>query len=104
MANYYPDGADLTNVPLYMNCGVTQGLPQSYFFGNLCMVEVKKHLMKEEIFKGDAYFYVDDSVIYIQSKLSEIEFSDKITKLNNGLREWCERMGRDPKSTVSDYL
>lgn len=101
---YYPDEADLTDVPLYMNCGVTQGLPQSYFFGNLCMVEVKKHLMKEGLFKGDAYFYVDDSVIYIQSKLTEKEFSDKITKLNNGLKEWCAKKGDDPKSTISDYL
>lgn len=103
-AYYYPDEADLTDVPLYMNCGVTQGLPQSYFFGNLCMVEVKKHLMKEGLFKGDAYFYVDDSVIYIQSKLTEKEFSDKITKLNNGLKEWCAKKGDDHKSTISDYL
>lgn len=101
---YYLEGTDLTNVPLYMNCGVTQGLPQSYFFGNLCMVEVKKHLMKEGLFKGDAYFYVDDSVIYIQSKLTEKEFSEKITKLNNELGEWCEKKGEDPKSTIGDYL
>lgn len=101
---YYPDEADLADVPLYMNCGVTQGLPQSYFFGNLCMVEVKKQLMREGLFKGDAYFYVDDSVIYIQSKLTEKEFSDKITKLNDGLKEWCAKKGGDPKSTISDYL
>lgn len=103
-ANYYPEDADLTDVPFYMNCGVTQGLPQSYFFGNLCMVEVKKHLMKEELFKGDAYFYVDDSVIYVQSQLKESEFTDRITKLNNRLKEWCEKKGGDPKSTISDYL
>lgn len=103
-AIYYPDEADLADVPLYMNCGVTQGLPQSYFFGNLCMVEVKKQLMKEGLFKGDAYFYVDDSVIYIQSKLTEKEFSDKITKLNDELKEWCAKKGGDPKSTISDYL
>lgn len=103
-ANYYPKDADLTDMPFYMNCGVPQGLPQSYFFGNLCMVEVKKHLMKEELFKGDAYFYVDDSVIYIQSRLKESDFTDRITKLNNRLKEWCEKMGGDPKSTISDYL
>lgn len=103
-SNYYPEKVDLADVPLYMNCGVTQGLPQSYFFGNLCMVEVKKHLMKEGVFKGDAYFYVDDSVIYIQSKLTEKEFSDKITRLNDGLNEWCVKKGDDPKSTISDYL
>lgn len=101
---YYSENDDLTDVPLYMNCGVTQGLPQSYFFGNLCMVEVKKHLMKEGVFKGDAYFYVDDSVIYIQSKLNESEFSGRISKLNDSLKEWCEEKCGDPKSTIGEYV
>lgn len=103
-ADYYPEDADLAGVSLYMNCGVTQGLPQSYFFGNLCMIEVKKLLMSEELFKGDAYFYVDDSVIYIQTKLKESDFVDRITKLNNRLQEWCEKKGDNPKSTISNYL
>lgn len=101
---YYPNEADLSGMAMYMNYGVTQGLPQSYFFGNLCMIEVKKRLMEEGLFKGDAYFYVDDSVIYIKSRLTEGEFAEKITKLNESLKEWSEKANDDTKSTISSYL
>ena len=47
---YYPEGTDLKGVEEFMNCGIPQGLPQSYFFGNLCMIEVKRLLMKDECF------------------------------------------------------
>lgn len=69
----------------YMNCGIPQGLPQSYFFGNLCMLAVRKEMMKKEIFEGDAYFYVDDSVIYIKSELDKSEFNERIKRLNGSL-------------------
>ena len=46
----------------YMNCGIPQGLPQSYFFGNLCMLAVRKEMMRKEIFEGDAYFYVNTAL------------------------------------------
>ena len=100
---YYPEGTDLTGVEEYMNCGIPQGLPQSYFFGNLCMIEVKNLLMKEGLFKGDAYFYVDDSVIYIKSKLSDDEFKEKIVNLNNELKAWCERNEATP-SDIDNYV
>lgn len=86
---YYLEGTDLTDTDIYMNCGIPQGLPQSYFFGNLCMIEVKRMLMKDEFFNGDAYFYVDDSVIYIQSKLNDDSFKQKIVNLNRALEDWC---------------
>ena len=69
----------------YMNCGIPQGLPQSYFFGNLCMLAVRKEMMRKEIFEGDAYFYVDDSVIYIKSELGKSEFKERIKQLNDSL-------------------
>lgn len=87
---YYPEDTDLTGVENFMNCGIPQGLPQSYFFGNLCMIEVKRLLMKEDCFRGDAYFYVDDSVIYIQTKLDDDTFKKKICHLNKSLEEWCK--------------
>ena len=93
---YYPVGTDLTGVEEYMNCGIPQGLPQSYFFGNLCMIEVKRLLMKDECFKGDAYFYVDDSVIYIQAKLDDETFKEKISNLNTSLEEWCKEKEDSP--------
>lgn len=100
---YYPEDADLRGTELYMNCGIPQGLPQSYFFGNLCMLEVKRLLMKDDLFNGDAYFYVDDSVIYIQTKLDENKFKDKIEKLNNSLEKWCKETENNP-STLSDFV
>lgn len=100
---YYPEEADLTGVEFYMNCGIPQGLPQSYFFGNLCMIEVKRLLMKKECFEGDAYFYVDDSVIYIQAKLDNETFKGKISKLNTSLASWCEdKINAD--SSLIDYI
>lgn len=90
---YYADISDVKALDDddYMNCGIPQGLPQSYFFGNLCMIEVKKLLMKEEVFKGDAYFYVDDSVIYVQSEMNSNDFEQKIKKLNESLVEFCKK-------------
>ena len=93
---YYPEGTDLKGVEEFMNCGIPQGLPQSYFFGNLCMIEVKRLLMKDECFRGDAYFYVDDSVIYIQTKLDDDTFKGKINNLNNSLKEWCNEKEDSP--------
>lgn len=93
---YYPEKTDLIGVEDFMNCGIPQGLPQSYFFGNLCMIEVKRLLMKEDCFMGDAYFYVDDSVIYIQAKLDDDTFKRKICHLNTSLEKWCKEKENFP--------
>lgn len=87
----------------YMNCGIPQGLPQSYFFGNLCMIEVKKRLMQDDFFKGDAYFYVDDSVIYIQSSLNSDSFKSKISALNDEIEKFCKEKCAVPKD-LSDFF
>ncbi len=80
----------------FMVRGIPQGLPQSYLFGNLCMIEVSK-IMTEE-FPGDAYFYVDDSVIYMTSKLDKEsedkrfeDFQEHLSMLNKNLVEYFER-------------
>lgn len=80
----------------YMNCGIPQGLPQSYFFGNLCMIEVKRLLMADALFTGDAYFYVDDSVIYIQSEITRESFQAQIVELNKKLEEFCIKKNKYP--------
>lgn len=100
---YYPEGADWANAELYMNCGIPQGLPQSYFFGNLCMIGVKQQLMVDECFKGDAYFYVDDSVIYIKAPLNEDDFAEKISNLNVRLETWCTK-AKAKLSNVGDFV
>lgn len=100
---YYPEGTDFADINEYMNCGIPQGLPQSYFFGNLCMIEVKRLLMREETFKGDAYFYVDDSVIYVQAQLNEETFKEKIDNLNKSLEQWCNEAEKKD-STINNYV
>ena len=100
---YYPKGTDFSGTNQYMNYGIPQGLPQSYFFGNLRMIEVKRLLMQDKTFRGDAYFYVDDSVIYIQSKLDEDKFKNRIDALNESLKEECEKAKKD-NSTINNYI
>lgn len=99
---YYPKDFETTRGGLYMNCGIPQGLPQSYFFGNLCMIEVKNCLMKTKCFNGDAYFYVDDSVIYVQAELDERSFKERIDALNADLFNWCNKAEQE-KSDI-DYF
>lgn len=69
--------------------GVAQGLPQSYFFGNLCMTDVRRKIMGDDMFKGKDYFYVDDSVIYVKGYDEDLknQFNDKIKELNKALEE-----------------
>lgn len=83
MEDYYEKNV---NSEFYMNRGIPQGLPQSYFFGNLCMIEVYGQLKKLRTFKNeDSYFYVDDSVIYIEQPLNEGLFNDTITEINKAV-------------------
>ncbi|WP_323403452.1 reverse transcriptase domain-containing protein [Proteiniphilum sp.] len=100
---YYPDDFETARGGLFMNCGIPQGLPQSYFFGNLCMIEVKNCLMKDECFHGDAYFYVDDSMIYVQAELDENSFKKRIDALNADLSEWCNKAELN-KSDIGEFV
>lgn len=100
---YFPPGTDLSGIKKHVNCGIPQGLPQSYFFGNLCMIEVKNILMHDKAFRGDAYFYVDDSVIYIKSKLNSNDFKEKIQYVNETLEVKCQEVENAP-STISTYI
>jgi hypothetical protein len=64
--------------------GIAQGLPQSYFFGNLCMIEVLNKIMSIPDFENSKpFFYVDDSVIYIKKDYTQDIFNETIAKLNN---------------------
>lgn len=66
----------------YFNRGIPQGLPQAYLFGNFCMIDVAK-IIAEEI-DGDAYYYVDDSVIYTKK---EGDFGRIVDSINVKLKE-----------------
>lgn len=68
----------------FYNLGIPQGLPQAYFFGNICMLIISKEIKKK--FNGDAFYYVDDSVIY--TTLDDVsEFIPTVKKLNVSINE-----------------
>lgn len=81
---YYPKTSIKADNDEYINRGIAQGLPQSYFFGNLCMIVVAE-IMSRELEDAESFFYVDDSVVF--SKHTESPFKDIINKLNNALKE-----------------
>jgi hypothetical protein len=79
----------------YFNRGIPQGLPQAYLFGNFCMIDVAK-IIAEKI-EGDAYYYVDDSVIY--TNIEKSEFEKIVESLNKVL---IERIRWDNKGEEFD--
>lgn len=67
----------------YPSRGIAQGLPQSYFFGNLCMIEIAKIMNKvEELKDSDSYYYVDDSVVFAKN-INNSLFTELIKELNH---------------------
>lgn len=83
---YYKGKGDIEPLNGYFPTrGIAQGLPQSYFFGNLCMIEVADKMNKlQELGKSDAYFYVDDSVCFARD-INPEKFKSLISKLNDTL-------------------
>jgi len=71
---------ELKKREVFYNNGVPQGLPQSYYFGNLCMLLVAKEI--NDAFEGDSYYYVDDSVIFTNN---EDDFYEKINVINESI-------------------
>ncbi|GFH89401.1 hypothetical protein IMSAGC002_00646 [Lachnospiraceae bacterium] len=59
--------------------GIPQGLPQSYFFGNICMIPISEIFQKK--FQGISYFYVDDSVIFTND-VKEDKFGEQLEDVN----------------------
>lgn len=78
----------------YFTKGIPQGLPQSYFFGNLVMKEISDKY--DNLFDGDSMFYVDDSIVFTSIDLSEKSmFEDKIDALNISLKEFSNNVKVD---------
>lgn len=68
--------------------GIPQGLPQSYFFGNLIMIMIAK--IYKESFDGEALFYVDDSYIYTNKELNEENFQKYLENTNEALKQYSK--------------
>lgn len=90
---YYKEKGDISPIEgFYPSRGIAQGLPQSYFFGNLCMIEVADKMNRlQELGKTDSYFYVDDSVVFARN-IDSKRFEKLIDKLNeviiDNVSEW----------------
>lgn len=82
---YYGEDGEYLEGDLCISKGVAQGLPQSYFFGNICMIDIAK-IFAEEL-GGKSLFYVDDSYIYTNDLSDDynIDFEKKIKKINSEL-------------------
>lgn len=83
--HYY--GIEVLKKSEYYSRGIAQGLPQAYFFGNLCMIKIRKEIFVHEDFKYcDSFFYVDDSVIYIGQDYDLDRFNKTINDLNSSIK------------------
>lgn len=70
--------------------GIAQGLPQSYFFGNICMIEIAK--IFDDLFKGKSVYYVDDSYIYTNEEITdETHFEEQLNEVNFRIAEMTSR-------------
>lgn len=74
----------LEGIEEYFNRGIAQGLPQGMFFGNLAMIAISKIIA--DVFPGDAYYYVDDSVIFSKEIFTEGTFEAKVVEVNKKLK------------------
>lgn len=62
--------------------GIAQGLPQSYFFGNICMTKIAEIFEAE--FRGKSVYYVDDSYIYTDIAIAgKGDFEERLQKINH---------------------
>nr|WP_308742917.1 reverse transcriptase domain-containing protein [uncultured Anaerocolumna sp.] len=82
---YY--GEDFEKLEFPFCRGIPQGLPQSYFLGNISMIEIATIFNKE--FKGKSLFYVDDSVIFT-NKVKEDEFKQQLAAINKLIEKKIE--------------
>lgn len=79
---YYEYGDGISS----LTKGIPQGLPQSYFFGNICMIFISKIFDKE--FRGKSLYYVDDSYIYTNIEIRDKDdFAKQLNKINNEIKK-----------------
>lgn len=70
--------------------GIAQGLPQSYFFGNMTMIQISK--IFESKYKGKSVYYVDDSYIYTnEASEDDTQFIEQLTQINEEIKKVSEK-------------
>lgn len=81
---YYPPS--LKPKKLAYNIGIAQGLPQAYFFGNICMSVIASDIKKQ--FKGESFFYVDDSVVFTNEEVNQQKIDCLVENINEKIEEY----------------
>ena len=84
---YYGSIPESEQIPFGL--GIPQGLPQSYFLGNICMIEISK--IFEKYFQGKSLYYVDDSVIFSNDIKDSEDFRDKLKKINEDIQKFIRQ-------------
>lgn len=79
--------------------GLPQGLPQSYFLANLFMVEVEK--IYKNVFPGEMFFYVDDSVIFTNEINDVNDFGKKIETINRDVSTLMDKLYNITNNSLS---
>lgn len=66
--------------------GIAQGLPQSYFFGNICMIAISEIFEKK--YHGKSVYYVDDSYIYTKEEIiDKNDFKKQLEMINEKINQ-----------------
>ena len=86
--NYYYPVNLTSNNSLQYNFGIAQGLPQGYFFGNICMSLIAS--FGNKLFKGESFFYVDDSVIFTNEKVTQVILDGLAININDEINEYSQ--------------
>lgn len=81
------------SITLAQTKGIAQGLPQSYFFGNICMIKIAE--IFEEKFQGKSVYYVDDSYIYTNEPLDQSKFQHILHDINTKIEEFEKSFNND---------
>lgn len=92
---YYPENLTSNN-SLQYNFGIAQGLPQGYFFGNICMSLIAS--LGNKHFKGESFFYVDDSVIFTNEKVSQAILDELVENINDVINKYSQTPKTDNDS------
>jgi hypothetical protein len=75
-----------SNMNITYTRGIAQGLPQSYFFGNMCMIKISEIFDKE--YSGRSVYYVDDSYIYTNKEIKDSkDFKNQLENVNKQIEE-----------------
>lgn len=74
------------NINVTYTRGIAQGLPQSYLFGNICMIKISE--IFEETYKGKSVYYVDDSYIYTNKNIeNKGDFRRQLKEINFKIKD-----------------